>query len=214
MHLLITIRAAIADDNEAVIGIGGMAHRGKHDAAGRDTGQDQSLAAMGFEDHIEVGSRKSADPVLCHDHLIGLGRDGRMNRRPFVSSGKTARGFQPAEQRVSRADLGIARPEADDHIDDHYSRGAGSFEQGRRPAEQRLGIGGEAVHDQRLEIHDEQGRGLGIDRKLVCRVGADRLRRKGETGRQGRDDETSSRELDSGRSLPMAFGPASSVTHA
>ena len=146
-----------------------------------------------LEDHVEIGADKGANPMLRYDRLAGLWSHGRMNFRPFAAGGKTTRGFQSAEQWVLRADLGIARSEADDYVDDHHTLGPGRFEQGRCAAEQRLAVVGKAVDDQRLEIHDEQRRRFGVDRKFPSHFRAHRPHRKANPGREGCDNETSSR---------------------
>jgi hypothetical protein len=46
MHLCIWVGAAIADDNQTMIQIAGVANGGQYDAAGVDTGEHQRVGLM------------------------------------------------------------------------------------------------------------------------------------------------------------------------
>ena len=62
MGFLVAIRAAIADDQQFVVRIGGMAQRREYDAAGDDPRQDQGLDAVGAQYQVEIGPGKSRSP--------------------------------------------------------------------------------------------------------------------------------------------------------
>jgi hypothetical protein len=46
MRLRVAVRAAIADDQQCVVGVGGMAQGREYDAAGDDSRQDQGRLAQ------------------------------------------------------------------------------------------------------------------------------------------------------------------------
>jgi hypothetical protein len=49
MRFLVAVRAAIADDQQPVVGVGGMAQGREYDAAGDNSRQDQGLDAVGAQ---------------------------------------------------------------------------------------------------------------------------------------------------------------------
>src|SRR3984893_5838547 len=171
VRFLVAVRAAIADDQQPVVRIGGMAQGREYDAAGGDPRQDQGLDAVGAQYQVEIGPGEGAHPMLGDDDFLGQRRDGGMNLRILGTRAECARGLEPVERRISVADLRIAGAEADDHIDHPYPGRARRVDQLRRPIEQLLRTGGIVVDDQRLEIHDKQRARPGIDRKIVCHCG-------------------------------------------
>jgi hypothetical protein len=64
MHLCIWVGAAIADDNQTVIQIAGVANGRQHDAAGADTGEHQRVDAAGAQQSLQVGTNERADACL------------------------------------------------------------------------------------------------------------------------------------------------------
>jgi hypothetical protein len=62
MRFLVAIRAAIADDQQPVVRVGGMTQRREHDAARDDPRQDQGLDAVGAQYQVEIGPGKSPSP--------------------------------------------------------------------------------------------------------------------------------------------------------
>src|ERR1700675_633808 len=117
MRFLVAVRAAIADDQQSVVRVGGMAQGREYDAAGDDPRQDEGLDAVGAQHQVEIGPGEGAHPMLGDDDLLRQRRDGGMDLRIFGTGGEYARGLEPVERCISVADLRIAGAEADDHID-------------------------------------------------------------------------------------------------
>jgi hypothetical protein len=80
MQFQIEIGAAVLDDDEAVIGVGGFEKRGKDDAAGGNAEEDERFNVIGAEDHFEVSAGEAADAVLGDDDVVGFRRDRGVNR--------------------------------------------------------------------------------------------------------------------------------------
>jgi hypothetical protein len=109
MRFLVAIRAAIADDQQSIVRIGGMAQRREHDAAGDDPRQDQGLDAVGAQYQVEIGPGEGAHPMLGDDDFLGQRRDSRMDLRAFGPRSECARGLESVERRISVADLRVSR---------------------------------------------------------------------------------------------------------
>jgi|SRR5277367_4991535 hypothetical protein len=75
MRFLVAIRAAIADHQQSVVSVGGMAQRREYDTAGDDPRQDQSLDAVGTQYQVEIGRGEGAHPMLGDDDFLGQRRD-------------------------------------------------------------------------------------------------------------------------------------------
>ena len=142
MRFLVAIGAAIADDQQSVVRVGGMAQGREYDAAGDDARQDQGLDAVGAQHHVEIGPCEGAHPMLGHDDFLGQRRDSWMDLRAFGTRSECARGLESIERRISIADLRVTWAEADDHIDHPYPGRSRRGDQLRRPIEQRLRTGG------------------------------------------------------------------------
>ena len=64
MHLCIWVGAAIADDDQPIIQIAGVANGRQHAAAGVDTGEHQRVDAVGAQQRLQVGANERADAGL------------------------------------------------------------------------------------------------------------------------------------------------------
>ena len=69
MHLCIWVRAAIADDDQSIIQIAGVANGRQHDTAGVDADEHQRVDAAGAQQRLQVGAHERADAVLDHDRF-------------------------------------------------------------------------------------------------------------------------------------------------
>jgi hypothetical protein len=63
MHLCIWVGAAIADDDQPIIQIAGVADGRQHNAAGVDTGEHQRVDAISAQQRLQVGANERADPA-------------------------------------------------------------------------------------------------------------------------------------------------------
>jgi hypothetical protein len=78
MHLCIWVGAAIADDDQPIIQIAGVANGRQHDAAGVDTGEHQRIDAIGAQQN----AARSAPAVRMRP--ASLGREPLRKLRPFA----------------------------------------------------------------------------------------------------------------------------------
>jgi hypothetical protein len=108
MHRCIWVGAAIADDDQPIIQIAGVANGRQHDAAGVDTGEHQRVDAVGAQQRLQVGANERADAVLDHDRFPLSCRCGRMDRDAFAPGHQHSVRLQHAEHGVTGADLGMA----------------------------------------------------------------------------------------------------------
>jgi len=67
MEIEVEVGAAVVDDSEAEIVGGGFEQRGKDDAAGGHTEEDECVNVISAEDHGYVGAGEGADAVLGDD---------------------------------------------------------------------------------------------------------------------------------------------------
>jgi hypothetical protein len=113
------IEAAVADDDEAVVGIAGVEEGREDDAAGGDAEEDQGVDFLGAQDHLQIGALKGADAMLGNDDVVFVRTEGGVD----VAAGAVEEllvalgGFDGAEERIARADLGQAGAEADADFD-------------------------------------------------------------------------------------------------
>jgi hypothetical protein len=163
------IGTAVADDDQPIIQIAGMADGRQHDAAGVDTGEHQRVDAVGAQQCLEVGANEGADAVLDHDRFPRSRRRGRMDRGALASRRQHSVCLHRAKSGVAGADLGMTGPERDDdmeHHHAHFSRGGDQL----RHARDRIGglrSRHELVEDIDLIIHHQQRVASRIDvRKL------------------------------------------------
>jgi hypothetical protein len=82
MHLRIWVGAAIADDDQPVIQIAGVANGRQHDATGVDTGEHQRVDAVRAQQRLQIGANervlssvapRSTGLIKPCRHMIRLG---------------------------------------------------------------------------------------------------------------------------------------------
>jgi hypothetical protein len=168
VNFIVAIRAAVAGNGEAVVGVGSMTQRGENDTTRGNTGKDQRIDIVRPEDHVEIRSVECPYPMFRDDRLTGLRGDSGVDFGSVVSQRKAACLPDRTEEQVPRTDLRVAWPEADDHVDHPYSRGPGCKKETRCSPEQRRAVGRKVLHDRRLEIHDEKGCRFTVDGKIFC----------------------------------------------
>ncbi len=123
IQLRVEVGAAVLDDNQAVIGVGGFAEGGEYDAAGGDAEEDKRFDVVGAEDHFEVGAGEGADAVLGDDDVVRFGSDGGVDRSCGAPEEALVlwRGFDGSEEEIARADFGKIGTKADLYMDDAHS---------------------------------------------------------------------------------------------
>jgi hypothetical protein len=84
MHLCIWVGATIADDDQPIIQVAGVANGRQHDTAGVDIGEHQRIDAIGAQQRLQVGANERADAVLDHDRFPLSRPCGRMDRGAFT----------------------------------------------------------------------------------------------------------------------------------
>lgn len=163
----VEVGAAVAEDDEAIIGVGGMEQSGEDDAAGGDAEEDERVDFAGAEDHFEVRACEGADAVLGDDDVALARSHGGMNRAGGAEESLLMLGIgaDGGEERVARADFGEARAEADLNVDDRDAGGAGAFEDARDAGEEGFRLLRVLRDDEGLEVHAEDGGAGGIERE-------------------------------------------------
>ena len=167
MDFRVLVRAAIAEDDEAKIFVGGVEERGEDDAAGGDAEEDERLDFARAKDHAEVRAGEGADAVLRDDNVAFLRSDGWMNRSGGAEEGLLVFGIgtDGVEEHVARSDFGEARAEADLNVDDRHAGGAGAREDASDAGEKSFGLLGILRNDEGLKVHAENGGAGRIERE-------------------------------------------------
>ena len=80
METGVHVGAAVFDDGEAEIGVGGFEQSGEHHTAGGDAEEDQRVNVVGAEDHGEIGAGEGADAMFRNDNFAFFRGDGRRDR--------------------------------------------------------------------------------------------------------------------------------------
>jgi hypothetical protein len=75
VNVAVGVGAAVCEDVDPVIAIGGVAHGGEHHATGGDAGEDDSVDVPAAELLVEIGSGEGADPGLADDDVTRFGGD-------------------------------------------------------------------------------------------------------------------------------------------
>lgn len=165
VQFLIEVGAAVLDDDEAVVSVGGFAEGGQYDAAGGDAEEDERFDVVGAKDHFEVGACEGADAVLGDDDVVRFGRDGGVNRaHGALEEALVLRGgLDGGEEKIARADFGKIRAEADLHVDDAHSGGASALQDACGTGEQVLILDVDG-DDAGLQVHTENGSAGGVER--------------------------------------------------
>ena len=168
METGVEVSAAIFNNREAEIGIGSLDQRRENDAAGRNAEQYQRINIVGPEDHGEVGAGEGTDAMLGDDNFALFRRDDSRDRseRFLKQFLMLRRGFNGAEEYVSRTDLRQPGTKPDLDMDNGYAGGT-------RVVEDACGTSQEGVfvvfgvdgNDAGLAIHAQDGGVSRIDRK-------------------------------------------------
>lgn len=129
MKFGVLVGAAVAQNDEAIIGVGGMEEGREDDAAGGDAEQDERLDFAGAEDHVEVRASEGADAVFGDDDVVCARGHGRMNRAGGAEEGLLMFGIRAdgGEKHVARADFRETWAEADLDVDDGDAGSAGAI---------------------------------------------------------------------------------------
>src|SRR5262249_24358764 len=91
-----------------------------------------------------------------------------MDLRPWRALTQASGRFEAPKEHIAVNHFGIAGPKTHDDIDDGHARQTGAAEHGARPLEELRLVGGHAVHDVVLVIHDEHGRMVAVDGPEIC----------------------------------------------
>ena len=90
VHLGIGVQAAVRQDGQPVVQVGGLAQGGQHHPAGGDAGQHQVLDAAGAQQHLQVAAGEGGHPALGDHHLAGRGCHGGGDVGAGVTVGEPA----------------------------------------------------------------------------------------------------------------------------
>ncbi|MDX6461606.1 MAG: hypothetical protein QOE55_5303, partial [Acidobacteriaceae bacterium] len=78
--------------------------------------RETSSFCVGSQNHVEIGSRKSAHTLLRHYNIARLRSEFGADLGRGIARGKKPGSFKTAEYRVLPAYLRIAKLKADDHM--------------------------------------------------------------------------------------------------
>jgi hypothetical protein len=173
MQFRVEVGAAILEDDDAVVGVGGFEESGENDAAGGDAEEGEGIYVVGAEDHLKVGACKGADAVLGDDDVVRLGSDGGMDRAGGALKQLLVpwRGLDRAEKEIARTDLREIWAEADLQVDDAHPGGARALEDTGGTGEEFcvLHVDGDYAG---LHVHAEDGGAGGIEGECVRHGGS------------------------------------------
>jgi len=168
METGVEVSAAIFDNREAEIGIGCLDQRRENDAAGRNAEQYQRINIVGPEDHGEVGAGEGTDAMLGDDNFALFRCDDSRDRseRFLKQLLMLRRGFNGAEEYVSRTDLRQPGTKPDLDMDNGYAGGTRVVEDTCGTSQEAVFVGfGVDGNDAGLAIHAQDGGVSRIDRK-------------------------------------------------
>jgi len=162
MQFEIDVRAAVLDDDEAVVGVSGLEEGGEDDAAGGDAEEDERFDIIGAKDHFKVGACEGADAVLGDDDVVGLRSDRGVDRAcgALEEALMLWRGLDGGEEKVAGADFWKIETKADLHVDDAQSGSAGALQDGCGAGAQFLILDVDR-DDAGLQVHAEEGGAAG-----------------------------------------------------
>jgi len=80
MEIGVKVGAAVLDDGEAEIVVGGFEQSGEDNAAGCNAEEDKRVNIVGAENHSEVSSREGTDAMFGDDNFTFFGRNCSGNR--------------------------------------------------------------------------------------------------------------------------------------
>jgi len=125
MEIGVEVGAAVLDDRQTEIGVGCFEQSGEDNPAGGDAIENQRVNIIGTEDHGEIGAGERTDAMLGDDNFAFFRRDdsGYRSQRFLKQFLMLRRGFQGAEENVSRTDLGESGTKADLRVDNGHAAG-------------------------------------------------------------------------------------------
>ena len=156
MHRWVQVRAGVLEHRQPVILVRGLPQGREHHTAGGDARQHQGVDASGPQQHVQIRTRKTADPMLDGDRLPGPGGHGRVKLGAWAARREPPGLTHRPKGLVQGAHLGIVRPEAEDHVDDLYPCGPGRSQGLGGLLQQRGTCLRDHGHDCALVIHDQQ----------------------------------------------------------
>ena len=118
MGFLVAIRAAIFDDQQSVVCVGGVAQRQNTTPLVMIPVGIRVSMPLARSGQVEIGPGEGRlTRCLVTTISSASGATARMDLRTFGPRSECARGLESVERRISVADLRVAGAEADDHID-------------------------------------------------------------------------------------------------
>ena len=75
MQVHIEINATVLNNGQTEISIAGLKKSGENDSAGGDAKEDERINLVGSENHGEIGSGESADPVFSDNDSVSRGSE-------------------------------------------------------------------------------------------------------------------------------------------
>jgi len=181
MEIGVEVGAAVLNDRQTEIGVGCFDQSGEDNAAGGNAVENQRVNVIGADDHGEVGAGKGTDAMLGDDNFAFFRRDDRGDRseRLLKQFLMLRRGFNGAEENVSRTDLREPGTKADLDMDNGHAGGTRVIEDACGTSQEGVfvvfGVDG---NDAGLAIHAQDGGVSRIDRKCIGQI-APPMRRKG-----------------------------------
>jgi len=181
MEIGVEVGAAVLNDRQTEIGVGCFDQSGEDNAAGGNAVENQRVNVIGADDHGEVGAGKCTDAMLGDDNFAFFRRDDRGDRseRLLKQFLMLRRGFNGAEENVSRTDLREPGTKADLDMDNGHAGGTRVIEDACGTSQEGVfvvfGVDG---NDAGLAIHAQDGGVSRIDRKCSGQI-APPMRRKG-----------------------------------
>ena len=121
----VEVGAAVLNHRQTEIGVGGFEQSGEDNAAGRDAVENQRVHVIGAKDYGEVGAGKGTDAMPGDHNFAFFRRDdgGDRSERFLKQFLMLRRGFNGAEENVSRTDLREPRAKADLDMDNNHAGG-------------------------------------------------------------------------------------------
>jgi len=138
VNLWVGVRAAVLDHDQPIVSVAGMKQSGKNNSTRGDPEQNQRFNLLRPQNHVQVCSCKSADPVLGYDNVLTLWRHRGMNRagRSLKHLLVLDRILDGAEQLVARTDFRQTGTKADLNVKDAQPVMSGRFEDAGSASEQ------------------------------------------------------------------------------
>ena len=119
MDFLVLVGAAILDDEQPVVGIGGVAGGGQDYPAGGVAQHYDGFDVVGPQRHIKVGAVQGVDSVLSCYYFAIDGPDRLVDYLQRVADRRLPGGLALAEGLVPVADFRVAGPKYGSRVADH-----------------------------------------------------------------------------------------------